>query len=143
MFSTEGHPILLLGLGGRTGASFAVLGGHIAALLEGRVPVFQDMLDAEVLALQAGLRARAVRERARLGLLRPGDRGDPAPIGRQDVDPNPVHAKASAAEPRRPSEACRALRRRSARPPPLIGPRADAGAFLLVLRRWVGVASAG
>lgn len=71
--------------------ALAVPTGDITALPVRSVFVFQDVLDAEVPAIYARLRARSLRERARLGLV--GARGlrRSAPAGRQHVDPNPVH----------------------------------------------------
>lgn len=97
MFGTEGHPIFLLRLWGSTGASFSILRRYITTLLERCILVFKDMLNAKLLSLQTRLRAWAMSERTREGLLRPGNWGDPPSIGRQDVDPNPVHTKTSAA----------------------------------------------
>lgn len=93
-------PIFLLRLWGSTGASFPILRRYVATLLEGSILVLKDMLNAKLLSLQAGLRAWAVSEGAREGLLRPGNGGDPPSVGRQDVDPNPVH-----------TQACRATRK--------------------------------
>lgn len=97
MFSTEGHPVFLLRLRSSTRTSFSILRGYITALLERCILVFKDMLNAKLLPLQTRLRAWAMSKRTRQGLLRPGHWGDPSPIGRQDVDPNPVHTKTSAA----------------------------------------------
>lgn len=51
------------------------------------------MLKTKLLPLQTRLRAWAVSERTREGLLRSGHWGDPPPIRWQDVNPNPVHTK--------------------------------------------------
>lgn len=81
------------------------------------------MLNAKLLSLQARLRAWAVSEGAREGLLRPGNGGDPPSIGRQDVDPNPVHTKACRAtqKVKRPRLSSKFLLRKS---------RADRDKFL-------------
>lgn len=93
MFGTERHPIFLLGLWGSTGAPFSILRRNITTLFEGYIFVFKNMLNAKLLPLQTRLRARALSERTRKGLLRSGHWGDPPPIRWQDVNPNPVHAK--------------------------------------------------
>lgn len=93
MLRTKGHPILLLWFRGSTGTSFSILGRNVTALLERRILVFKDVLNAKFLPFQTRLRARTMSERARQGLLRPGHRGDPTPTGWQDVNPNPVHTK--------------------------------------------------
>ena len=51
------------------------------------------MLNAKFLPLQTRLRTWTMSKRTRQGLLRSGHWGDPPPIGRQDVNPNPVHTK--------------------------------------------------
>lgn len=86
-------PVFLLRLRSSTRTSFSILCGYITALLERCILVFKDMLNAKLLPLQTRLRAWAMSKRTRQGLLRSGHWGDPSPIGRQDVDPNPVHTK--------------------------------------------------
>ena len=86
-------PIFLLRLWGSTGTSFPVLRRCITTLLERRILVFKDMLNAKFLPLQTRLRTWTMSKRTRQGLLRSGHWGDPPPIGRQDVNPNPVHTK--------------------------------------------------
>lgn len=86
-------PIFLLRLWGSTGTSFPVLRRYITTLLERRILVFKDMLNAKFLPLQTRLRTWTMSKRTRQGLLRSGHWGDPPPIGRQDVNPNPVHTK--------------------------------------------------
>lgn len=90
---TEGHPILLLRLRGRTGTSFSILGRYVTTLFKGCILVFQDMLNAKFQPLQSRLRTRTMSEGTGQGLLGPGDRGDPPPTGWQDVNPNPVHTR--------------------------------------------------
>lgn len=78
------------------GAALAVLGRDIAALFVRCVLVLQDVLDAEVQAFQAGLRARPLAEAARQRRLlgAPGRRWRrcrSTPAGGKDVDAYPVH----------------------------------------------------
>lgn len=63
---------------------------------EGHIHVFKNMLSAKFLPLQTRLQAWEMSEWTRQGLLRPGHWGDPPRIGRQEVDQNPVHTRASA-----------------------------------------------
>lgn len=88
----QDSPILLLRFGGSVGAAFSVLGRDVAALLERGAPVLQDVLDAELLALQARLRALPVAEGACQRLLGPRHRRQAASARRQDVDADSVHA---------------------------------------------------
>lgn len=84
-------PVFPVALRGGIRAAFAVLGGHVITLFVGGVFVLQDVLDAEVQAVQAGQRAGSLGKRARLGLLGPKRLGHAIPARRQDVDPDPVH----------------------------------------------------
>lgn len=98
MLSTERHPVFLLGFWGSTGAPFPILRRNVTTLFEGCILVFKNMLKAKLLPFQTRLRAWAVSERTREGLLRSGYWGDPPPIRWQDVNPNPVHTKTTLAE---------------------------------------------
>lgn len=88
-------PILLLRFGSSIGTTLPILGGHVAALFEGSIPVLEDVLDAEFLPLQAGLGAGPGAEGAGQGLLRPRHRGQAAPARWQHVNADPVHAHAA------------------------------------------------
>ena len=84
-------PIFLFYFGGSVGAAFSILVGDVAALFIGGVLVLQDVLDAELQALQAGLGAGPLGEGAGLGLLGAASLGHPTPARRQNMDSYPVH----------------------------------------------------
>lgn len=91
-------PIFLLRFRASVRASLSILGGYVATLLERRIPVFEDMLNAKLLPFESGLRAWTVCEGTRQGLLRPGHWVDAPPIRWQDVDPNSVHTNTCGGE---------------------------------------------
>lgn len=76
-------------------AALAVLGRDVAALLVWRILVLQNVFDAELQALQAGLSTWSLGEGAGLRLLRTRCLGHPVPTRRQNVDSYPVHCKSA------------------------------------------------
>lgn len=84
-------PVFPVTLRGGVRAAFAVLGGDVITLFERGVFVLQDVLDAELQAVQSGQGAGSLGKRARLRLLGAKRLGDAIPTGGQDVDSDPVH----------------------------------------------------